>query len=137
MFDIRKENFKNELSDGQNNKDLEFKKRLLKRRAFSPNLQNTYLALSNINFHNDRYQEQPKNIKLKLVRAYIMQREQESKDGNQSNLINESKGGDDIKKTKNQLLLSMMKKYTYKFLKSPEDYQSSGSMYQKLSNKGK
>ena len=50
-----------------------------RRRALSPKVKHTYIALSNVNFHNDRYQEQPINLKMKLIRAYVNSKENSSK----------------------------------------------------------
>ena len=43
----------------------------LKRRALSPKVNNTYIALSNVTINNDRYQEEPVNLKYKHIKACI------------------------------------------------------------------
>ena len=56
--------------------DMSFNKLLdrnhaLKRRALSPQANNTYIALSNVAIKKDRYQEEPVNLKFKHIKACI------------------------------------------------------------------
>ena len=64
---------------------------MMKRRALSPNANNTYIALSNVNFQNDRYQEQPLNLKLKLINAYVHSKTHHDKINPCTNNLNSQK----------------------------------------------
>ena len=58
------------------------KQKFFRRREMSPKFKSTYIAVSNVNLQNDRYQEQPENLKLKLIRAYVKSKKNSSKNEN-------------------------------------------------------
>ena len=108
---------------------------MLRRRALSPKISNTYIALSNVNIQNDRYHEQPINLKLKLIRAYVKSKKNPNVNQNIFDSFKSQKVNKEELSDKNDVLLSMMKRYTYKYLKSPQD--KNDAIFLKNNNQGK
>ena len=106
----------------------------IKRRALSPQADKTFVAIkNNTSFLNDKSLEQSTRFKLKLMKAWVCESIHSYKTlVDIKNIWDFPKS--DTKNGNNKALTSMMKKYTYRFLKSPNDTSNTETIFQSSQN---
>ena len=79
LIKIRDGSKRRKLSPEFYTKELNLQHNTTHRRALSPKIRNTYIAVNGFNFQNDRYQEQSFSNKVKLIHIDLRSKESRAK----------------------------------------------------------
>ena len=134
LIKIRDGSKRRELSPEYCTKELNFQHNTIQRRALSPKIRNTYIAVNNVNLQNDRYQEQSFSNKLKLIHINLRSKESRAKkcrlEGCIKVMDKNSPNGE------NNTIYSMAEKSSHKVIDSPTSHHKIKSELQDDYKKG-